>query len=159
MTIRALAAGLLISAACLAAQAGSDARLESDLAAALLSLHESARRDTRQRAEALTSQLMAIPAGSHRPSRSAVSAFSRELARSLSRRPLPQAAATQLAAAIVTVLRGAGLPARALKEAVARFESVLIEAGAHAEAARSTAARLSTAGEEVRGPQDIPVIQ
>ena len=78
---------------------------------------------------------------------------------SLAGRDLKRAVATQVAADLTGALRSAGLGARKFREHISRFEKSLSDLGVNGSVARVLASKLRTSGEEVRGPQDLPLMQ
>ncbi len=151
-----IAAAVTVSA--LFGQIDSEAEIRNALASSLMSLRNPDR-DAKQQADELTTRILAVPEPMHQPRRAALAAFARELAGSLLRRDLKRAVATQIAGDITGALRSAGMGTRTFREHISGFERSLSETGVNASVARSLASKLRTAGEEVRGPQDLPLVQ
>ncbi len=142
----------------LAAQAGDEARMRDDLTTALMAIN-SPDQDARAKTDRLIASLSAVPEAAHRPSRAAVVRLAREMVLRLSGRSLSRPRVAQIAADIVVALRGAGMGAADYKDAITRFEKALSGLGAPSVGVRSAGEKLRAAGDEVRGPQDLPVSQ
>jgi len=87
------------------------------------------------------------------PSRSTVFSFADELARGLSGRPLSNSDAALLQRSISNVLHGVG----ATFHSAAYVRQVLSRSGVESSKAQVITKRFIAIGEEVRGPDDIPV--
>lgn len=137
-------------------QVDREADLKNSLASSLMSLQS---RDAKQPTDTLTTRILAVPEAMHQPRRSTLSTFARDMAGILAGRDLKRVNAVQLAEDIAGALRSAGMGSSMFKEHVARFEKTLSEIGVNASASRTLASKLRAAGEEARGPQDLPVIR
>ena len=156
--VRTLAAAALTIVVGLSGQVSNEAQIRNDLTSSLMSLQGSSR-DAKQEADALTTQLLALPEAPHQPKRSTLSAFAQELAASVAGRGLRRAAAAQMATDIAGALRSAGIAASTFKRHISHFETTLADIGVNAFAKRALVSRLREAGEQARGPQDLPLIQ
>ena len=139
-----------------AGQARNEKELEN-LASQLMTLQH-ADKNTSQRTEGLTSAIIALADGGHQPSRWAVAALARELTKALAGRAISSAAANQIATNIIEVIRSSGTGTFVFRQSISSFRSALSGTGASSTSVRTAASRLSDVGNEVRGPQDTPLL-
>lgn len=156
--MRALLIPVLLASASLPAQGTSEVQARENLTSALMALQVPGQ-ELRQKTAAVSAALAAVPEPMHQPKPTTLASLAHGLATNLAGRNLQRPAAAQLAAVITGALRSAGMGTWKFKELVSRFEEKLVAAGVDAPAARALAGRLRTAGEEVRGPEDIPARQ
>lgn len=156
--MRASTVCAMIFAAGLAAQVKNETQIRNDLTTALRTI-SGPDRDAKAKTDLLLADLSAVPEAMHQPSRATMATLARELVDRLSSRNLSRPVATQIATDIVVALRSAGLGTSTYRDSIARVEKVLSELGVPPAGVRSVAAKLRAAGDEARGPEDVPVIQ
>ncbi len=137
-------------------QMESEAEVRNALTSSLMSLRNP---DREAKQDELVARILAVPESMHQPKRVALTEFARELAGRLAGRDLKPAVATRIAADITGALRSAGMGTRKFTEHISSFEKSLSDMGMNVFVTRSLTSKLRTAGEQVRGPQDLPVLQ
>jgi hypothetical protein len=101
----------------------------------------------------LADEIMRLAESDHQPSRSAVADFTDELAIALIGKSMTDADALMLEQSINSVLRSTG----ATFTAATQLRSTLAAVGVDASTLRTVTRRFIAIGEEVRGPDDLPV--
>lgn len=139
-----------------AGQARSEEELRGELISQLMKMQH-VDRDASQRIE-LTSAIMALAEAGHQPSRLSVAAFARELTKAIGGRAISLAAAKQITLNISEVLRSSGKGTSAVKQSISSFKNTVSGLGANGMFVRTAASKLTDVGNEVRGPQDSPLL-
>jgi len=105
----------------------------------------------------ITEDILNVSEEHHRPSRLAVAMFANGLMNAVQGKQISDTQLSQLATAIVAVMRSAGVATFKLLQSLSRAETVLRSAGVNQNIAKSVSAQLGAIGKEVRGPEDVPV--
>ena len=95
----------------------------------------------------------------HKPMRATVLRFSEELANGLTSKDLAPRQVSRVSTSIVEVLESAGVGTYRFKASVQHVREALVAMGVADGQARSVAEHLRMIGKEVRGPEDMPVLQ
>jgi uncharacterized protein (DUF1499 family) len=140
-----LAAGLL---------AQSTAKLDADLTA-LANPSASRNAVTQQIAD----DILALAEKDAQPSRQTAIDFADALARAVPRRELTVEKTKPVTQALLDVLQSSGVTSSRFHSAIDRFRDSLIALNATSAQAKSAADRLLILGQEVRGPEDFPVLR
>ncbi len=107
---------------------------------------------------AVADDIMALAEPDHQPSRALVQEFANDLTSALLPRGWPvRRLVRQLTSDIERVLQSAGTSTAEFHEAVDDAEKVLIALGVSTPAAENLTRHLRSIGEQVRGPEDIPI--
>ena len=158
--MRHLTCCLLVLSAGLAAQSLSDDALDrtavTKINSILLTLHQG---NPAAVSRQLTDAMLAAAEDYHKPMRATVARFAQELANGLASKELPPRQVSRVSASIVEVLESAGVGTYKFKASVQSVREALVALGVPEGQARNVADRLHTIGLEVRGPEDMPVLQ
>jgi hypothetical protein len=100
---------------------------------------------------------MSLAEDGFRPARSAVVQYVEALTTALISHPLSDLEASRLVSSILEILRCASMTPSRFRESIGRTEAELISIGVNAEAVLAVADRLTTVGNQVRGPEDVPL--
>jgi hypothetical protein len=145
----------LLFAAGLSAQ--SPAKLDADLIALANPLaNPSASRNAA--AQQIADDILALTEKDAPPSRQTVVDFADALARAIPRQALTEEKTKPVTQALLNVLQSAGLTSSRFHSAIDRFRDSLIALNATAAQAKRAADRLLILGQEVRGPEDIKLL-
>jgi hypothetical protein len=126
------------------ASAQSTGKLDSDLM-------------THAVARQVTDDIVALAEKDAQPSRQAVSNFADDLTKALAGKQLTADKTKAVTEAIQEVLQSSGAASYRFHASIDRFRDSLIALNATAVQAKAAAGRLLILGQEVRGPEDIPV--
>ena len=148
---------MLVVAIGFSAQVNDEAQIRNDLASVLMKVQSSGR-DVRQQTDALYQQLLTVPETNHQPNKWTIGTLTHQLTKGLAGRRLSPTIAGQMAEAMVDALRSAGVGTARFKDTIYRFEKLLSDVGVNGALAKAIASSLRTAGEEVRGPEDLPAL-
>jgi hypothetical protein len=140
--------GVPLLAASLLAQSGN--KLEADL----LALGGAPTGAVNQQ---LVNDILSLTETNPQPSRRVVSDFVDELTRALAGQKLAAAPVAQLSAAILDVLHSDGVPTSKYRAMVENARRALIAMGVAMPVAQRVIGRLTILGQQVRGPEDLPV--
>ena len=105
----------------------------------------------------LSADLLIVSDPQHRPAQKSLRPFVDQLVSALSGKQQPAAARTQLSAAILEVLHSAGVGTHRFRAAIDRSRDALTNIGVSAVDAARTADLLRAVGNDVRGPDDMPL--
>jgi len=134
--------------------AQSTAKLDSDLTA--LGNPGASRNAVAQQ---VTEDILALAEKDSVPSRQTVLDFADELTKALAGKTLTTEKTKAVTAPILEVLQSAGAASFRFHAAIDHLRDSLIALNATAAQAKITAGRLLILGQEVRGPEDIPVLK
>jgi len=148
---------VVMAAITLAGQTAAEKDVQKDLTSKLAELQRS-NHDNAKRADELTQTLLAVVPTDNGPTRATVGTLARRLAAVLSGRALPPPVVNDLASSLTGVLRSAGMGNAEYKALLGRFEKALSAGGVSADAAKILSSIVASVGNEVRGPQDMPVL-
>ncbi len=141
---------LLTAALC----AQSAARLDSDLTA--LTNPGASRNAVAQQ---VADDILALAEKDAQPSRRTVFDFADELTKALAGKGLTTEKAKPVSQAILDVLESSGMASYRFHAIIDGFRDALIALNATAAQAKSAAGRLLILGQEIRGPEDLPVLK
>jgi len=158
--MRHLTCCLLLLSAGLAAQSLSDDALDrtavTKLNSILLTLHQGNPSNVSRQ---LTETILSAAEDYHRPMRATVLRFAQELANGPASKDLSPQQVSRISASIVEVLESAGVGTYKFKASVQHVREALVALGVPDRQARNAAEHLRAIGLEVRGPEDMPVLQ
>jgi hypothetical protein len=107
----------------------------------------------------VTNDILALAERDAQPSRQTVVDFTEELAKALAGKQLTMEGIKAVTQAILDVLQSSGMTSHRFHDAIDHFRDALIALNATAAQAKSAANRLLILGQEVRGPEDLPVLK
>ncbi|HEY1760460.1 MAG TPA: hypothetical protein VGG72_34115 [Bryobacteraceae bacterium] len=112
---------------------------------------------THAAAQQVTDDILALAEKDAQPSRQVVSDFAEDLTKALMGKQMTAEKAKAIRAAIEEVLESSGAASYRFHASIDRFRDSLIAVNATAVQAKAAAGRLLILGQDVRGPEDIPV--
>jgi hypothetical protein len=154
--VQRIGVSLLLVASCLTGQAVDSQAAFQNLSASLRELRASHETLVSHR-DRINKDILALSDAAHRPSMFRVATFTARLTDVLVERNVSASQAATIATEINTVLQGAGLGTWKIKDALSGLTAALNAIGVSATDAKKVATELEMLGNEVRGPQGMPL--